>query len=152
MLRISIVLTAAVAASSAFAQDPANPNTPDGTRPAPIEIVMSQDGQTPACAPETFRIPVDNMVVLLLRNGGGGTLDFTAPELFETSLIADRQGGQAWVTEDGALLARVPPAGSVEIAMTAMKAGTFDYACVIPGMPEMRATGTIETVPTPSDG
>ncbi len=151
MLRSSLVLATALLASSAWAQDPANPNTPDGIRPAPIEIVMSLDGQTPACAPETFRIPVDNMVVLLLKNGGGGTLDFTAPELFETAEIADREGGQAWVTEEGALLARIPAAGSVEIAMTAMEAGTFDYACIVPGMPKMRAMGTIEAIPTPSD-
>lgn len=152
MLRIALPLAVSLFATSALAQDPANPNTPDGTRAAPVELVMNLDGDTPSCAPDAFRLPVDNSVVLLLRNGGGGTLDFTAPALFEASEIADRDGGQAWITEDGALLARVPAAGEVEIALTVMEAGEYEYACVVPGQPEMRSMGTIEAIPTPSDG
>lgn len=152
MIRLALPLAALLLAAPALAQDPANPATPDGTRPAPIEIVMGMVDGAPACAPDALRMPVDNMVVLLLKNGGGGTMDFTAPDLFEASEIADREGGQAWITQEGALLARVPAAGEVEIALTAMEPGIYTFACLEPGNAENRFEGVIEAVPTPSDG
>lgn len=137
--------------AAAFAQDPADPNTPDGMRAAPIEIVMSGMEGAPACAPDLFRMPVGNEVILMLRNEASRSLDFTAPDLFRTALMTDRDGGQAWMTGDGALLARVPPSGTVELRLTALEPGAFTYACLTPGMPEERFEGEITVVPTPSD-
>ena len=151
MLRIAFIASL-LAATPAVAQDPANPNTPDGTRAAPIEIVMGLDSGNPTCAPDAFRLPVGNPVILVLRNGASRTLDFTAPELFAASEIADREGGQAWVTEDGAVLARVPAAGDVELAFTATEAGDFTFGCLVSGEPDGMMTGTIAVIPTPGDG
>ena len=99
---------AALLVAPAHAQDPADPATPDGMEMPPVEVVMGMDGEAPVCAPADFRLPVDNPVALMLRNEASTTLDFTAPELFEASVVAGREGGQAWVTQEG----RAPGAGS----------------------------------------
>ena len=154
MPRIHLLAAAlvALAVASASAQNPADPTTPDGMEMPPIELVMGMDGETPVCAPTDFRLPVDNPVALMLRNEASGTLDFTAPDLFEASVIAGRRGGQAWVTEGGALLARVPAGGTVEIDFVIGAPGSYTYGCLVPGQPAKRFEGLIEAIPTPSDG
>ena len=154
MLRSHLLIAgiAALLVAPAHAQDPADPATPDGMEMPPVEVVMGMEGEVPVCAPADFRLPVDNPVALMLRNEASTTLDFTAPELFEASVVAGRQGGQAWVTQDGALLARVPAGGTVEIAFVIGAAGDYAYGCLVPGRTEKRFEGRIEAIPTPSDG
>lgn len=147
-----LIAASSVLATTALAQSPVDPNTPDGTRPAPIEIIAGMVDGTPVCRPDAFRMPVDNTVVLLLRNESGDTIDFTAPELFASATVGERVGGQAWVMEDGAQLLRVPATGEIELPLRVEEAGLYTFACLVPGSPENRMEGTIEAVPTPSDG
>jgi len=116
----------------------------DATKPArTIKVVMREDGKKMAFEPARITLRRGEQIRFVLENAGTDDHEFVLATLEENRKHAELMKKFPDMEHDDQNAKRLAPAAHGEILWKFTKAGTFEFACLIPGHREAGMLGKV---------
>jgi len=148
-LKKTILTIAALIATAGFAAAhdadhysagvPGNAKKPART----VTVVMSDSGGTMKFAPEKLDVKKGEQVRFVIQNKGALKHEFTLASVKDNDKHAEMMKKFPDMEHDDPNAKSVDPGKTAEIVWRFTKAGTFEFACLIPGHREAGMHGTV---------
>ena len=121
------------------AGEPGDPNKPDRT----IKVVMREEGKKMAFEPARITVRKGEQIRFVLENTGTDDHEFVLATVAENRKHAALMKKFPDMEHDDPNAKRLAPAAHGEILWKFTKAGTFEFACLIPGHREAGMLGKV---------
>lgn len=108
-----------------------------------VEIVMTETDSGMAFAPERIEVRRGEQVRFFLRNGGELDHELVLGTIETNRRHAEEMANHPDMAHDDPNAKRLGPKASGELRWQFTRAGTFEYACLIPGHREAGMVGTV---------
>lgn len=133
--------------TAAFAHDaehfaagaPGNPKQPARV----VKVIMKEDGKKMLFEPAQISVRKGEQIRFVLENDGTESHEFMLATVAENRKHADLMKKYPKMEHDDPNAKRLTPFTNGELLWKFTKAGTFEYACLIPGHLEAGMHGTI---------
>ena len=108
-----------------------------------VTVVMSDSGGTMKFAPEKLDVKKGEQVRFVIQNKGALKHEFTLASVKDNDKHAEMMKKFPDMEHDDPNAKSVDPGKTAEIVWRFTKAGTFEFACLIPGHREAGMHGTV---------
>jgi uncharacterized cupredoxin-like copper-binding protein len=142
---VALFLGAAITAAAAHegehfsAGEPGNPKKPART----VTVIMSDGDGTMKFVPDRVAVKKGEQVRFIVQNKGALKHEFTLASVQDNNKHAELMKTFPDMEHDDPNAKSVDPGKTAEILWRFSKAGTFEFACLIPGHREAGMHGTV---------
>ena len=142
---VALVLGAAMFAAASHegehfsAGEPGNPKKPAHT----VNVIMSDSDGTMRFVPDRLDVKKGEQVQFIIQNKGALKHEFTLASVQDNNKHAELMKKYPDMEHDDPNAKSVDPGKTAEILWRFTKAGTFEFACLIPGHRESGMRGTV---------